>query len=384
MDFTIPEDIRGELELFKSFLKRRIKPNLSSWYKKGDLPLKFYRDTGSNGWFGFQWKENRIVKTSALREALIEEELAKSSPGVAVAVLAHVNLGLTGLYLFGSDRLKEKYGRSAARGETITCLGNTENQAGSDVAGISMEAAKADGGWRLSGAKAYVTNGLVADLAVVTAVTDPDAARNSRISMFLVDLNSAGIIRKKLNKKVWVPSDLTRLQFENVFVPDDHLMGIRGRGMQQVLEVFTYSRIPISALTLGTAVGAFNLAFDRAGKRQIFGQKIIEFQAKAFEFADFYARLEAARLMLWKACDAMDKGQDFRQESSLAKYLTVQIAREVAPWAADMFGAASVVNEHPIHKYPMDTWAASLAEGTQDVQKLVIFRELMKQYHVSG
>jgi alkylation response protein AidB-like acyl-CoA dehydrogenase len=384
MDFTVPEDIRGELELFKSFLKRHIKPDLSSWYKKGDLPLKFYRDMGSNGWLGMQWKENRIVKTSALREALIEEELAKLSPGAAVAVLAHVNLGFTGLYLFGSDMLKEKYGRSAALGETIMCLGNTENRAGSDVAGISMEAAKADGGWRLSGAKAYVTNGIVADLAVVTAVTDPDAVRNSRISMFLVDLTLPGITRKKLNKKVWVPSDLTRLQFENVLVPDDHLLGIRGRGLQQVLEVFTYSRVPISALTLGTAVGAFNLAFDRAGKRQIFGQKIIEFQAKAFEFADFYARLEAARLMLWNACDAMDKGRDFRQKSSLAKYLTVEIAREVAPWAADMFGAASVVYEHPIHKYPMDMWAASLAEGTQDVQKLVIFRELKKRYQVSG
>lgn len=384
MDFTVPEDIRGELELFKSYLKRRIKPDLSTWYKNGDLPIQFYRDMGRNGWFGMQWKENRIVKTSALREALIEEELAKVSPGSAVAVLAHVNLGLTGLYLFGSDRLQERYGRSAVRGETIMCLGNTENKAGSDVAGISMEAAKANGGWRLNGAKAYVTNGIVADLAVVTAVTDPDATRNSRISMFLVDLNLPGITRKKLNKKVWVPSDLTRLQFENVLVPDDHLLGTRGRGLQQVLEVFTYSRVPISALTLGTAVGAFNLAFDRAGKRQIFGQKIIEFQAKAFEFADFYARLEAARLMLWNACDAMDKGRDFRQKSSLAKYLTVEIAREVAPWAADMFGAASVVYEHPIHKYPMDMWAASLAEGTQDVQKLVIFRELMKQYQISG
>jgi len=384
MDFTVPEDIRGELELFKSYLKRRIKPDLSTWYKNGDLPIQFYRDMGRNGWFGMQWKENRIVKTSALREALIEEELAKVSPGSAVAVLAHVNLGLTGLYLFGSDRLQERYGRSAVRGETIMCLGNTENKAGSDVAGISMEAAKANGGWRLNGAKAYVTNGIVADLAVVTAVTDPDATRNSRISMFLVDLNLPGITRKKLNKKVWVPSDLTRLQFENVLVPDDHLLGTRGRGLQQVLEVFTYSRVPISALTLGTSVGAFNLAFDRAGKRQIFGQKIIEFQAKAFEFADFYARLEAARLMLWNACDAMDKGRDFRQKSSLAKYLTVEIAREVAPWAADMFGAASVVYEHPIHKYPMDMWAASLAEGTQDVQKLVIFRELMKQYQISG
>ena len=146
------------------------------------------------------------------------------------------------------------------------------------------------------------------------------------------------------------------------------------------MKILTYSRVPISALTLGTAVGAFELALDRAQKRDIFGQKIIDFQAKAFEFADFFTRIEAARLMLWKACATMDENSNFRQESSLAKYLTVQIAREVTPWAADIFGAASVVYEHPIHKYPLDAWASSLGEGTQDVQKLVIFRELMKKY----
>jgi alkylation response protein AidB-like acyl-CoA dehydrogenase len=198
--------------------------------------------------------------------------------------------------------------------------------------------------------------------------------------MYLVDLKSQGVKRTKLNKQVWIPSDLTRIQFKDVFVPDAHLLGEQRQGLQQVLKIFTYSRVPISALTLGTAVGAFELALDRAQKRDIFGQRIIDFQAKAFEFADFFARIEAARLMLCKACAAMDENSNFRQESSLAKYLTVQIAREVTPWAADIFGAASVVYEHPIHKYPLDAWASSLGEGTQDVQKLVIFRELMKKY----
>lgn len=202
--------------------------------------------------------------------------------------------------------------------------------------------------------------------------------------MFLVDLNGEGVRRKKLNKMVWIPSDLTRIDLDDVFVPDDHLLGERGKGLQQVLEIFTCSRIPISALTLGTAAGAFELALERARKRDIFGKKIIDFQAKAFEFADFYARMEASRLMLWKACEAIDSGRDFRQESSLAKYLTVQIAREITPWAADMFGAVSVMHDHPIHKYPMDAWGASLGEGTQDVQKLVIFRELLKQYRRSS
>jgi len=165
-----------------------------------------------------------------------------------------------------------------------------------------------------------------------------------------------------------------------VFVSDDHLVGKRGQGLQQVLTIFTHSRVPIAALTLGTALGAFALALDHIQKRKIFGQTISSFQAKAFECADFYAKIESARLMIWKACWKMDQNENFRQESSMAKYLAVEIARRVTCWAADIFGAASVMREHPIHKFPLDAWASSLGEGTQDIQKLIIFRELMKQY----
>jgi alkylation response protein AidB-like acyl-CoA dehydrogenase len=266
------------------------------------------------------------------------------------------------------------------QGKTVMCLGNTENKAGSDVAGVSMSADKVDGGWILNGTKAYVTNGLIADLGVITAVSDRQAERNHRLSMYLVNLNTEGVRRKKLNKQVWIPSDLTRLRFNNVFVPDDHLLGTRGRGLRQVLEVFTSSRVPIAALTLGTAVGAFNLAHDHMQKRTVFGKKILDLQAKAFELSDFYAKIEAVRLVLQKACWKIDQGEDFRQASSVAKYLSVEIARAVTLWAADIFGAASVIFEHPIHKYPLDVWAASLGEGTQDIQKLIIFRELMKNY----
>jgi short/branched chain acyl-CoA dehydrogenase len=221
---------------------------------------------------------------------------------------------------------------------------------------------------------------LISDLAVITAVSDPQASRNNRLSMYLVDLNATGVSKKKLNKQAWIPSDLTRLQFNDVFVPEDHLLGNQAQGLQQVLTVFTHSRVPIAAMTLGTAAGAFELALEHARKRKIFGQVIMDFQAKNFEAADFYAKIEAARLMLWKACWKIDQKKNFRKESSLAKYLSVEIARKVTAWAADIFGAASVIQEHPIHKFPMDAWASSLGEGTQDVQKLVIFRELMKQF----
>jgi alkylation response protein AidB-like acyl-CoA dehydrogenase len=405
MDFSIPKKLSEEIIRFKNFIKSSVISELPGWYQNQEIPAKFFHEMGEGRWYGIELKEGRLLKRPALREALIAEELAKVSPGVAVAALAQIDLGLMGLFLFGSDNLKKHYGDSAVRGKTLMCLGNTERQAGSDVAAIEMRARKVKGGWLLNGTKAYVTNGLISDLAVITAVSDPQASRSNRLSMYLVDLHAEGVQRKKLNKQVWIPSDLTRLRFADVFVSDDHLLGNQGQGLQQVLTIFTYSRVPIAALTLGTAIGAFELALAHAKKRKIFGQTITDFQAKAFESAalahakkrkifgqtitdfqakafesaDFYAKIEAARLMLWKACWRMDQNENFRKDSSLAKYLAVEVTRSVTTWAADIFGAASVIQEHPIHKFPMDAWASSLGEGTQDVQKLVIFRELMKQ-----
>lgn len=384
MDFTLPADYVEDIDRFEAFIKTDILPDLPDWSLKKELPRAFFHNMGKHGWFGLKFENGSLKRESALKESIIAEKLAQKSPGAAIAALAHIDLGLMGLFLFGSRDLQQKHGPAAVEGKTVMCLGNTENIAGSDVAGIATTAEKTEGGWILNGTKAYVTNGWVADHGVITAVSDPEADRKNRLSMYLVNLNDAGIRRKKLNKQVWIPSDLTRLSFNDVFVPDDHLLGERGRGLHQVLEIFTNSRVPIAALTLGTAVGAFDLAFDHMQQRKIFGENILNFQAKAFELSDFYARLESARLMLYKACWLVDRGEDFRQASSLAKYLSVEVAREVTLWAADIFGAASVIREHPIHKYPMDVWGSSLGEGTQDVQKLIIFREVMKRLSAKG
>jgi alkylation response protein AidB-like acyl-CoA dehydrogenase len=379
MDFAIPQGVTKELEQFEGFLRTHLEPQLPAWYNKETIPPDLFQSLGQGGWLGFSHENGHITEKSSLRESILMENLAKISPGVAVAVLVQNSLGMAPLFLFGSEKQKQTHLPSAIKGETLLCLGNTEHKAGSDVANVRMQAENVEGGWVLNGTKAYVTNGSMSDLALVTAVSDPEATRNRRLSMFLVDLSSTGVSRKKLNKRVWIPSDLTRLQFKNVFVPDENLVGERGRGLQQVLATFTHSRIPISGLTLGTAVGAFEAGLDRANRREIFGQKIADFQAKSFEIADFFTRIEAARLLVLKAGWTKDQGQDFRMEASMAKYLTVEIAREVGVWAADLFGAASVMQDHPVHKFPLDAWASSLGEGTQDVQKLIIFREIMKR-----
>jgi alkylation response protein AidB-like acyl-CoA dehydrogenase len=361
-------------------LNKGFETRLNAWYRQRELPKEFFTELGRSGAYGFVLSGGSLAKRSAFREALFAEELARRSPGAAIAALAHADLGMMGLYLFGPEQLQRRYAENALNGKTIMCLGNTEGHAGSDVAAVAMQAEAASDGWSLTGMKSFVTNGAVADLAVITAVTDPAEARTHRLSMFLVDLNQPGVRRTRLNKQVWLPSDLTRLELKDVAVPADHLLGRQGHGLAQVLQIFTHSRVAISALTLGTAAGAFDLAVRRAAKRSAFGQRIADHQAKSFEIAERHAEIEAARLALWKACWTVDRGEDFREQASIAKLLAVAAARKTTAWAADIFGAASVMFEHPIHKFPMDAWGSSLGEGTQDIQKLIIFREVMKRY----
>lgn len=379
MDFHIPAEYHKDLESYKQFLAERLTPHLSKWYSEEAIPPAFFYELGAGGWLGFDRVNGELREQTSLKQALLQESLGEISPGVGVAVLVHISLGTKGILLFGSDEQKRMYIEPAARGELLICAGNTEPTAGSDVAGIVTRAEKVDGGWVLNGTKSFVTNGAISNFTLVTAVSDPEASRNNRLSMYLVDLSSKGVTRAKVHKQVWIPSDLTRIQLRDVFVPEANLIGVRGKGLQQMLEIFTNSRVTISALTLGTAAGAFRNALGHARKRMIFGKRVIDFQAKSFEAADFYSRMEAARLVLWKTCWEKDSGRDFRLGASMAKYLAVNVAREIGIWAADLFGAASVVLEHPIHKYPMDAWGSSLAEGTQDVQKLIIFREMMKR-----
>ena len=271
MDFQIPVEFKENLARYKEFLSERLTPNLPKWYAEKEIPRDFFRELGARNWLGLESDGNGYREHKALKEALMEEHLGAVSPGVGVAVLVHVSLGTKGITLFGSPDQKSRYIPPAARGETLICLGNTEPAAGSDVAGISSRAARVDGGWLLNGTKSYVTNGYISDFALITAISDPGAPRNSRISMFLVDLSSKGITRSKLHKQVWVPSDLTRIQLSDVFVPEANLVGKLGRGLQQVLEIFTNSRITISALTLGTADGAFRSGIEHAKKDRSLG-----------------------------------------------------------------------------------------------------------------
>ena len=213
MEFSIPAEVSRDLDDFESFLDTHLAPQLAKWYQDEALPREFFQEMGREGWLGYSQDNGSVQEDSAFRQAILFEHLAKISPGVAVAILVQISLGMAPIFLFGSEKQKQHYLPAAIRGETLVCLGNTEHRAGSDVASIAMLAQKVEGGWLLDGTKAYVTNGAISDYALITAVTDPKAIRNRRLSMFVVDLSSDGVTRKKLNKRVWIPSDLTRLKF---------------------------------------------------------------------------------------------------------------------------------------------------------------------------
>ena len=214
MDFRIPEEFDESLKSFKLFLTRTADPQPFQWYAEKEIPRDFFRELGARGWLGLEQDGDGYREQQSLKQAMLQEHLGTISPGVGVAVLVHVSLGTKGIILFGNPGQKSHYLPSAARGETLICVGNTEPSAGSDVAGVATTAKKVEGGWRLNGVKSYVTNGYISDLALITAVSDPDAPRNSRISMFLVDLTSQGVTRTRLHKEVWIPSDLTRIQLQ--------------------------------------------------------------------------------------------------------------------------------------------------------------------------
>jgi len=380
MDFRFPEAFLAARDRLRGLLTAGpFAEALSRWLARGALERPFFTALGEAGLYGFAMEGGRLSRTSALREVLLFEEFARVAAGAAIAALAHAELGLMGLWRFGSPALQVRYGPEAAAGRIVLCLANTEAHAGSDAAAIRTTASPDGDGFRVSGAKAYVTNGALADFAVVTAVTDPDAPRNRRSSMFLVDLSAPGVRRRPLAKSAWAPADLTRLEFDAVPVPGDHRLGERGRGLGQVLSVFTASRVTIAAVAVGTAEGAFALALRHGQRRRVFGRPILDFQAKAFEAADLHARLEAARTMVWRAAWETDRGGEPRAAAATAKYLAVEAARRVAAWAADLFGAASVLPQHPVHRFPLDAWAAALGEGTQDIQKRIIFREALER-----
>jgi alkylation response protein AidB-like acyl-CoA dehydrogenase len=361
------------------FLKNEVSPHMTAWYRENAFPRELFMKAAAAGLFGFVQEGGTWREAPAIHTVLVQQSIAEVSPGIAVSILAHDSLGLYALYRFGNEEQRRKYFEPGLRGEKIAAFANTEPMAGSDASSISLEARQVSDGYLLNGTKMFITNGTRADFLVVSAVTDPKAAhKHEGISLFIVEPKD--IRRTVIRKRVWVPSDLATLHFKDVFVPKEALLGEPNQGFSMVMQTFSSSRIAIAALTVGTALGAFALAFERANARRVFGRTIIEHEAKSHEFAEMWTRLEAARLLVLRAAWLKENGHDYVMAASMAKLFACEQSFAVTRFAADIFGASGIIEDNPISKFPLDAWAASLGEGTNDIQRRVIARELIKRW----
>ncbi|MBI2875283.1 MAG: acyl-CoA dehydrogenase family protein [Candidatus Tectomicrobia bacterium] len=383
MDFAWTEEQQAFKSSLQSFIEAEIKPHLTSWYRDDVIPRELFAQMAERQFLGYREVDGRWVEAPTMNQTIAAEALAEVSPGIAVGLLAHAGLGLYALHRFGNEAQKERYFLPAVRGELISAFANTEPTAGSDVANISLQARPVSGGYLLNGTKMFITNGTLADFLVVSAVTDPEVrSKHEGISLFV--LGTEGLKRRKIRKRVWTPSDLATLFFEDHFVPEGGLLGELNEGFKLIMRTFTSSRIGLAALAIGTALGAYRLALARANSRETFGKKLFDHQAKAFEFAATLPRLEAARLLVRKAAWLKDSGQDYTLAASMAKFYACEEAKAICFFAAEVFGASGIMEDNPIYKYPLDAWASALGEGTGDIQKLVISREVRKRLETTG
>jgi alkylation response protein AidB-like acyl-CoA dehydrogenase len=307
------------------------------------------------------------------------EALATVDPSVAAAWQAHSTIGSLPLLLFGSDEQRERWLRPLAEGTRLGAFGLTEPSAGSDVRSLRTRAERVSGGWVLTGQKAFISNaGTEMSFGVtVLARTGADADGRPRFGSFIVERGAPGYTQgPKLRGIGWKGLDTRDLYFDNVFVPDRQVVGEPGGGLGQFLSALEVGRISVAALSLGTAAGALRLALAYAKEREQFGARISSFQAIQFKLADMATEIEAARWLIYYAAALRDAGRPFKKEAAMAKLKASQVATFTVSEAVQIFGGAGYMLESDIARFYCDAKVLEIGEGTNEIQRLVIAREL--------
>jgi butyryl-CoA dehydrogenase len=304
-------------------------------------------------------------------------ELARADASVAITLAAHVSLGASPFYLFGTEEQKQQYLVPLARGEKLWGFGLTEPNAGSDAGATQTRAELRAGRWIINGTKAFITNSGtdITGGTTITAVTGAGAGGRSEISTLIVPQETPGFTRSKTYRKMgWRASDTRELSFADATIPEANLLGKRGQGLKQFLTILDGGRISVAALSVGLAWGAFDEAFKYAQERRQFGQAISKFQAIQFKLADMRMEIEHAKLMILKAAWEKDEGRDFALNASLAKLYSGELSRRVVNEAVQIHGGYGFMDEYPVSRMYRDQKINEIGEGTNEVQRLVIAR----------
>ncbi|HXX92211.1 MAG TPA: acyl-CoA dehydrogenase family protein [Planctomycetota bacterium] len=366
-------------ETVRDLAQKEFLPRASALDQSGEFPWENFRKLASLGLTGIPIPEDfGGAGADTLSMAIALEEIAKACGSTALTLAAHTSLGTMPIFLFGSDDLKRAYVPPNARGETIGSYGLTEPAAGSDSGGTQSTATKVQGGWRINGSKIFMTNASVAGVMTITAVTDREAEKHARISAFVVDPKAPGVtIAKREDKLGCRASDTCYVTFEDVFVPSTHLLGERGYGWRYFMEILDAGRIGIGAMALGLAEGAYEKALQYARERKTFGKAIGAHQAVAFMLADMKVEIEAARHMIYHAARLKDAGRPFRLEASMGKLFASEMSMRVCRNAIQVLGGYGYMTEYGVERYYRDAKLCEIGEGTSEIQRIVISRQIL-------
>jgi alkylation response protein AidB-like acyl-CoA dehydrogenase len=376
-EFT-PEQIQLR-KAVREFAEGEIAPHVMEWDEDQIFPLEVIRKLGRLGYMGSIFPEELGgAGLGYIEYAIIIEELSRVDGSVGIIVAAHTSLCSNHIYKMGSDEQRQCYLPKLASGEWIGCWSLTEPEAGSDAAGTRTRAVEENGCWVLNGAKTFTTNAHYADVCVAMAVTDRAAAQHG-ISAFIIEKNTPGFRPGKKENKLGLRASATgEVIFENCRLGPQQLLGKRNDGFVDSLKVLDGGRVSIAALSIGMAQGAYDAALRYSKLRKQFSRPISEFQAIQHKLVDMAVDLDASRLLNYRAAWMLDHGMRVTRESSMAKLYASEAAVRIANEAVQIHGGYGFIKDYPVEKFYRDVKLCTIGEGTSEIQRLVIARQLLK------
>jgi butyryl-CoA dehydrogenase len=380
MNFELDQEHRQIRDTVANFAEREIKPHCAHWDKSGHFPRDVIEKIGALGFLGVSFPE-RFGGGGAdtLAQALVVEGLSRFDASVGLTCAAHMSLSCGHIAGFASDEQRERYLPDMIAGKKLGAWCLTEPSSGSDAAAMRTRAVRDGDRYTISGSKMFITNGSVADVYVVTAVTD-SSARRGGISAFIVDRGTPGLSNgRKIEKLGLRASDTAEVILDNVSIPAANLIGKAGEGYTQAMKVLEGGRIGIAGFAIGIARGAFEDAAAYAKERRQFGRPIADLQAIQWMLADMATRIEASWMLLYRAAALKDKGRPFGRQAAMAKLYASETAMWTTTKAVQIHGGYGYVTDFPMERYMRDAKLAEIGEGTSEVQRMIIAKSLLKE-----
>jgi alkylation response protein AidB-like acyl-CoA dehydrogenase len=379
MDFRQNEITEQVAQSAKNFALQYIKPHLMEWDESQEFPIHIFKELGKLGMMGvFVPEEYGGTGLGYFEYSAIIQEIAKVCGSIGLSVAAHNSLCTGHILYFGSEEQKKKYLPKLSTAEHLGAWGLTEPNTGSDAGNMKTTAVKDGDNWIINGAKSWITHGKSGDIAVVVCRTGEPRAKNNSTA-FIVERGTPGFMAgKKENKLGMRASETCEMIFDNCIVSDAQRMGNVGDGFKQAMKILDGGRISIAALSLGIAKGAYEASVQYAKERHQFDQPIANFQGISFKLADMATKIAAAELLVNQACDLKMKGLPMTKEAAMAKYYASEISVEISTDAVQIFGGYGYTKDFPVEKFYRDSKLCTIGEGTSEIQKIVIGREVLR------